>query len=361
MRPQLKPALRQVWRDATTLQLGLDPDRAVVISGLDAGAARLVESLDGSRDLPAVLATAAELGVEPVRADILLDLLSRSGVLDDSSADQGPLRRLARGERERLAPDFAAASVVRGDSNGGVDVLARRQTMTVAVHGAGRVGASLTSLLAAAGVGCVVVIDECLTLPADVAPGGLRIDDIGARRQDAAARVAKAAAPSVRTSMPRSHAQPDLAVIAVVELLSPGLPDQLLRASVPHLFAMVREGTGVVGPLVLPGRSSCHRCHDLYRCDRDPAWPRIAAQLSDGSGTRVLACDVALATAVAAQAALQVLAFLDGNQTPPSVDGTLEIEQADGRVRRRSWSSHPACGCRWRGDAGSDEAAFNPP
>jgi bacteriocin biosynthesis cyclodehydratase domain-containing protein len=350
-----------VWRDATTLQLGLDPHRAVVISGLDEGAARLVESLDGSRDLPTVLATAAELGLEPGRADILVELLRRSGVLDDGSADRGALRRIQRDERERLAPDLAAASVVRGDTNGGVDVLARRQTMTVAVHGAGRVGASLTSLLAAAGVGCVAVIDECLASAGDASPAGLRIEDVGARRQDAAARAARALAPSVRTGTARNREQPDLAVIAVVEQPSATLPDELLRASVPHLFAAVREGTGVVGPLVVPGRSSCHRCHDLHRSDRDPAWPTIAAQLSDGSGSRVLACDVALATAVAAHAALQVLAFLDGNAAPPSVDGTIEIEQAEGRVRRRSWSPHPLCGCRWRSTGGAAQAVHDPP
>ena len=34
-----------------------------------------------------------------------------------------------------------------------------------------------------------------------------------------------------------------------------------------------------------------------------------------------------LATAVAAHAALQVLAFLDGDPAPPAVDGTLEISR----------------------------------
>jgi len=50
-RPQVKPALRRVWRDRSTLQLGLDPAHAVVISGLDPGSARLIETLDGTRDL----------------------------------------------------------------------------------------------------------------------------------------------------------------------------------------------------------------------------------------------------------------------------------------------------------------------
>ena len=347
MRPQLKPALRRVWRDATTLQLGLDPWRAVVISGLDPDAARLVESLDGTKDLPALEVTAARLGMEPARLASLVDLLERCGVLDDGLADRAPLRRISHDERERLGPDLAAASVVRTDSDGGVGVLARRQRASVTVHGAGRIGAALVGLLAAAGVGTVQPVDEVLAAVTDASPAGLRMEDAGSRREDAAGRLARSVAPSVRLRVARSQDQPVLAVLTSLESLAPGVADDLVRRGVPHLFAAVREGRGCVGPLVLPGRSSCARCHDLYRADRDPAWPRIAAQLSDGHGSRVVACDVALATAVAALAALQVLAYLDTDDLPPSVDGTFEIDQSDGRVRRRSWAPHPQCGCHW--------------
>jgi bacteriocin biosynthesis cyclodehydratase domain-containing protein len=151
----------------------------------------------------------------------------------------------------------------------------------------------------------------------------------------------------VKATLPADRAGADLAVLAGGPGSDHRTLDRLLRAGIPHLVARVRETTGVVGPLVLPGRSSCQRCHDLHRTDRDPAWPRIAAQLSAASRLRTAACDSVLATAVAAHAALQVLAYLDGDPAPPAVDGTLEISQADGRVRRRSWVAHPACGCSW--------------
>lgn len=358
MRPVLKPALRRVWRDATTLQLGLDPERAVVIGGLDPGAVRLVESLDGTRDVPGVLDAAEALGVDRWRAGELIELLDRSGVLDDAATDRRPLRQLAGPERERLAPDLAAASALRRAPDGGVAVLARRRAAVIAVHGAGRVGASVTSLLAAAGVGTVVVDDPAITRPADTAPAGLTSADVGRRRQDAAEAAARRASSSVRARPPRGRDRPDLAVLAADGLVAPAATDPLVRRGVPHLFATVREGTGVVGPLVLPGRSSCQRCHDLRRADRDPAWPSIAAQLAGAGPRDTPPCDVVLATAVAAHAALQVLAFLDSPEgddgtdraavgPPLAVDGTLEISQADGRVRRRSWSMHPLCGCGW--------------
>jgi len=349
VRPQLKPALRRVWRDQTTLQLGVDPAGAVVIGGLDAASARLVENLDGSQDLTGLHATAARLGLTSLAVDDLLHLLAGSGVLEDAAADHQVLAALDRDERDRLVPDIAAASIARSD--GGVGVVSRRRHRVVAVHGAGRVGASLVTLLAAAGVGALVVEDAGATQPADLAPAGLTRADVGARRQDGAGRCARQVAPSVRTRLPAGRRAPDLAVVAGEPAAhDTRLVDRLLRGDTPHLFARVRDATGLVGPLVLPGRSSCKRCHDLHRADRDPAWPSIAAQLTGAARQRVRPCDVVLATAVAAHAGLQVLAFLDGapgDPAPSTVDGTLEISQTDGRVRRRSWSVHPTCGCTW--------------
>ncbi|MGH8970800.1 MAG: ThiF family adenylyltransferase [Actinomycetes bacterium] len=348
MRPLLKPALRRVWRDASTLQLGLDPGSAVLIGGLDAASARLVESLDGTRDVPGVLRAAARLGLDPQHADRLLDLLARSGVLDDGAADRGSLATLSQAERERLGPDLAAASIVHRDPGGGAGVLARRRAAVVGVHGAGRVGASLTTLLAAAGIGALLVADTVTTRIDDTAPAGLSADDVGAHRQDAALRAARRLSPGLRRRLPAGRTRPDLAVVA--SAADHALPDRMVRRGVPHLFALVREGTGLVGPLVLPGRSSCHRCHDLRRTDVDPSWPSVAAQLTGAVDELPAPCDVVLATAVAAHAAMQVLAFVDAGPDgppPPTVDGTIEIGQADGRVRRRSWAVHPLCGCGW--------------
>jgi hypothetical protein len=350
VRPQVKPALRRVWRDASTLQLGVDPSRAVVISGLDHSCAALVDALDGTRERRDVLATASQLGVAPSRARELLGLLERSGVLDDASADRRLLAALSQQERDRLAPDLAAASLVRGSNDGGVAVLARRRSAVVAVHGASRVGASVTTLLAAAGVGTLVVDDPDLVVAADVTPAGADPGALGATRADGALRAARRLAPGLRRSLPRGRREPDLVVLSPARDGLGDLPDRLVGRGVAHLFARVRDVTGVVGPLVLPGRSSCARCHDLHRADRDPAWPSVAAQLTDTGRHRVAPCDVVLATAVAAQAATQVLAFLDGDPAPPAVDGTIEIAQADGRVRRRGWTIHPLCGCGWPPD-----------
>ncbi len=107
----------------------------------------------------------------------------------------------------------------------------------------------------------------------------------------------------------------------------------------------------MVGPLVRPGRSACLRCLDLARSERDPAWPLILAQLAgsgDGArdGLRDGGCDTVLAATVAAQATVQVLAFLDTGRPGRAVsDGALELAVPDWQWRRRSWPPHPRCPC----------------
>ena len=339
MRPVLSPAARRLWRDPETLQLGHSSRRAAVLCGLDAPTRAALALLDGTRDRDQVLTAAAAAGCPRERTVQLLDLLGGAGLLEDAGTSLGPLARLSRPERERLAADLAALALVRGD--GGLPATQHRADARVLVVGAGRVGAPLAGLLAAAGVGGVDVLDDGTTSPVDSGLGGPELGDVGRSRGQAARERLLAGAPSL-TAGPL--ARPDLVVLAPArsELLDDARA--LVPRGTPHLLAEVRETTGVVGPLVLPGRTACLRCLDLTRTDLDPDWPALAAQLALASRVRP-ACDAPLAVMVAAQAAMQVLALVDGTVDPAAAGGTLELTLPDWRWRRRSWRLHPECGC----------------
>jgi hypothetical protein len=106
----------------------------------------------------------------------------------------------------------------------------------------------------------------------------------------------------------------------------------------------VRDATGVVGPLVLPGRTPCLRCLDLTRTRPRSGLAVLAHQLP-AAGEGEPGCDGPLALAVAAQAAMQVLAMADGTTVPAALSGTLEMVLPDWRWRRRTWPLHADCGC----------------
>jgi hypothetical protein len=324
VRPVLPPTLRRLWRDRETLQLGRPPGPAAVLTGVDPPVRAALALLDGTREPHQVLADARTAGCPPERAAALLDLLDEAGLLDDAGRPLG-LGALSPAERDALGPDLAAVVGEHGRSAG--DVLTRRRAARVVVRGAGRVGSLVAALLATSGVAAVVVDDPEAVRPQDTGPAAADLADCGQGRAEVARQRLARVAPSA-VGVP---AAADLEV-----LCRPGpLPDG------PHLVAEVRDGVGIVGPLVVPGRTPCLRCLDLTRTDLDPDWPALSAQLPEREGP----APVVLAAAVAAQAAAQALHALDGAGRPATAGGTLELAPPDWRWRRRTWPVHPDCGC----------------
>ncbi|MBV9097217.1 MAG: thiamine biosynthesis protein ThiF, partial [Frankiaceae bacterium] len=128
--PALKPGLRLLRRDGTTLQLGLTPGAALVLEGVDERDRQVLDLLDGSRDAAGVVRDAAGLGIDPVRATELLDLLRRAGALDDGPPAAGS-------PNDRLAPDGLALSLRHRRPGAAARALARRGETAVTVHGGG--------------------------------------------------------------------------------------------------------------------------------------------------------------------------------------------------------------------------------
>jgi len=337
MRLALKPGLLPVWRGDDTLQIGIDPRRAVAVCGVGRAAA-LVGLLDGSRDHEAIIAAARARGITAEAADRLITLLAAAGVLDDFPA--GLMRTVPDGLRSRLAPELATTSLAYGDGDGGARALARRSGSYVRIYGAGKVGSVIAALLAAAGVGHVSSRDCGSVSAADLIPGGLSEADIGAPRSAGAARAIRRTAPEARTD--DDARRPDLAVLTGHH--GPELAAGLLADDVPHLAAAASEAIGIVGPLVIPGRSACLHCLDLARAARDPGWPVVLAQLIGRQATTP-ACDCVLAASVAAQASAQVLAFVDRGRAGAVTNGTLELVLPGWQWRRRTWVPQVECGC----------------
>lgn len=368
MHPMVKPALRRGWRDLNTVQFGLAPTHAMVLGPMDPATGSFLDLLDGTRGLPLLREEGRAMGLPDGHVDGLVDQLARSGLLDDATGG-GPDADVLRGKPEvlnRLRPDAATLSLVASAPGDAMQRLAARRSLRVQVRGAGRVGAVLASLLSGGGLGEVDVRDVGRVEPWDVAPGGLPAESIGERRDVAARRAARHAAPDRpprrRGSQPpaeptdsaptdRLREEPGFSLVILaprdgvdVHAPKPTSSEPLIDSGTPHLYAGVVEGTGVVGPLVLPGETGCAGCLDQGRTDRDETWPRLVAQWRSGRPRQVEACDLALATTVAALAAGHALAFLDG-QVPSSVGARWEASVPGFDWHSRPVWPHPVCPC----------------
>jgi len=297
----------------------------------------VLRGLDGRRSERAVIADAVTEGLPTSAVHSLLGALRSAGLLLDVdpadllAAEAGPAAQA------RTAAELPAAAGTAGGWGA-------RRSAVVVVDGATRVGAPLAAVLAASGIGRVHVRDAGLTAAADAVVGGLTAADEGRPRSLAAADAVRRASP-LTDLRPLPHgAAADVVVLARPWAASDPLVAGLQRAGIPHLVATVRGQTGLVGPFVVPGVTSCLRCADLHRRDADPRWPRFATQLTAGEAPASGATVTCLLTAVTA--AVQVLAFLDGAGSPAAVEATLEFAPPDLLPRVRRWPAHPDCDCR---------------
>jgi hypothetical protein len=314
-RLRLPPHRSLLLRGPSARLLGLDPRTALVVDDLPPPLARMLDELAAPVERVGLVARAVQRGADRDAAEELLGRLVGSGVLVDAD------------EPDRVARQRAAAAVT--------------------VVGGGRLASGIAAGLGLAGIGSVWVeagpdgpVQEC-----DLGTG-LLDGDRGRPRAEAIADVVRRVAPGTSVGPPPARAVPDLCVLADAVVPDPSLLAALHRDRIAHLPVRLRDGTGVVGPLVLPGRSACLTCIELHRCGRDPGWPAVTAQLVGQPGRG----DAATAAATAALGVAQVLAALDaaaGGATPaPSVLGaTLEIDIASGGLLRRGWPAHPDCGC----------------
>ncbi len=309
-------------RRANEIQIGLDPRHAVVATDLPPILMDVLRGLDGRRSTETLLSLVHPEHAGRLRA-VLQDLTAR-GLVEDV--------------------DATATKAGRVRSPLGVIASARH---TIGVHGGGRLAAAVTSLLVGTGVVRLRLAADGVVSRSDVG-SGLRPEDVGRRRADALADLARRLDPQVRLARLRPDATAtQLVILTDAVVPAPEVVMDLVAGGVPHLVARVRDGIGIVGPLVVPGRTSCLRCADLHRTGRDPCWPRIAGQLAgryqeadvtSTHGTAALAVAQAFRALAAAPVALRAT-------PPPTWNATLELDCVTGVVTRREWPPHPRCPC----------------
>jgi bacteriocin biosynthesis cyclodehydratase domain-containing protein len=292
--------------------LGLDPETALAVEHLPPGLAAMLDELVEPVAADALMARAAERGAALDAAEQLLDDLVRVGAVID------------------------AAVVERRDRH--------RAESIVVVSGDGPLTVGVVLGLVRAGVGAVYTEVAGVVSAAELGTGHVDAD----RGRDRAVAIRDA----VRRLQPEADAPAaparltcDLVVLADAAAPDPVQVVRLHARGSAHLPVRMRDGIGVIGPLVLPGRTACLGCLELTRAAHAPDWPSIAAQLTGRSGR----ADPAATAATAALGVAQALAALDatagGGGRPPTWETSLELDATAGTILQRSWHPHPGCWC----------------
>lgn len=326
-------------------QFGLG-ESALLLAGLTSGDLAFINALRTGVPDGGEPAAGAAAGLDARRQEQLLQVLGP--VLLAHPGNRGLLPPL---REERLRPDVERLSAVYGRD--ALDPLVLRGGAVVEVLGLGRCGALTARILAAAGVGTVLLGDSAVVSPSDVGPA-YALTDIGMPRYQAVKRQLYRIDPTVRVlqvpwpSGGVRTAAVDLAILAC-DRPAPlqSLPDGKLEQ--PHLAVAAQQYGYQVGPLVVPGTTPCLACLDRHRGDTDPGWYASSAALSPGTAAAPAGPggeEVSSAALAAAAAAGQALSFIDGVAQPVTWSAVLQLRSADGHVGLEPLDFHPGCGCR---------------
>lgn len=310
----LRPGTHVLRRSATELQVGLDPARAVVLP--DRPEMRL---LLRSLTSPATALPAQEYD------DRTIALLADAGLLVDADA------------LLRLTPSLPRA----GEAEATDRLPGRPDVAALAAH-VGEDAARLLTSRARARVELVSAGSPEVRAVADQVDHLLRSAGLQTRV------LAKGAHPPAEEGPAPADT---LGLLVAVGEPPREVLDPWMRRGTEHLLVRLTEGTAVVGPFVLPGRTACLRCVDGHHTDADPAWPLLVTQYASavvrGREDAVPEpVDAVLASLASAWAARELVTRAEGRR-PPTTSTTIHLDPHLTALETRCWPRHPACGCGW--------------
>lgn len=295
-RPRLRADIPVLWRAADVIQIGDD----ITMTSITRSHVAWMSTLDGTRT-PAELERM--LTIPPDQARRVIRGLLAAGALDDADRVAESVRWAGPSERADAHRRFSSALATYRDLETAHAVTRRRERTRIGVIGDGRIAGEIVEALHA---------------------GGLTADDDRA----------------------------DLFVLA--DAVHPSVPAHFddPRMSHPHLHVGVYAEWATVGPLVVPGSTSCLRCQHLHRRDADPSWPLVSVQWSHWlSGVSIRPVDPLLARLAADWAALLVRAWIDLPDDPAAwADTAVDLRLPLPDPQQRRCPPHPLCGCRWTVD-----------
>ncbi len=341
----INPGLRMVRLAATSVQIGLGSG-GMILAGLQDCELTFLDALRQGIPDSQVLDRAKALGVEEQRATEICNKLATHLFSDAELHVEG-----FRGER--LLPEHVALLGIHQKSC--KPLMARREHAVVHLVGLGRTGAALAGVLVGAGVGTLLLEDDLPVCPSDVGPGSFKLSDLGLARSVAVRRRLLRIDPGAHahilhdggTGGPDARCL-DLAVVTDHDVVPAETAARFLAAERPHLFVLLREQDGTLGPLVIPGETACAECVERHRGVHNPGWQDVQPPPAVSGRHSGFMENVALATTLAGMAATHALLFLDAVNQPGSYSAVMTFHPGNGRWTRQEFATHPGCGCQWQ-------------
>ena len=252
------------------------------------------------------------------------------------------------------------------------DLIGKRRNFSIMIYGRNRLALSLFAVLQASGFALIKLTDRTNSAssesraqiePDEVCGLAIRGSDVGLRKASVLADLARNSQlfPSENVLFPE---RPDL--IISTESIPQETMQSWLSENIVHLpVSNLIENKIVLGPIVIPGKTPCLNCLNLWQADQFPhhnSFEILAALDSgEGKGLELPAAQVALLTGLITTQVIQYCTSVGIHNVVNSEDAAKlvgatfainlfdplnSISLDDETFGYRYWQPHTSCGCQ---------------
>ncbi len=325
---RINPARQALWRDATTLQIGLGRE-SVVLPNLDEQHERLIRLLYSGVSDRALAQMSDSVGLRREQTE---QLMARLRPMFLESTAQSP--RTDEAIRQRFAEIIRASFQYNAEPDA---VFARRSRASIEIVTLNQVTVTLASALAASGITSIDSPDSAAVGPEDIGPMMFQADELGHAKREAlqrrlfqSPRIANRSGQSI-TILSANHPLTESDFASADSIQSARIAIELA----------VHESR--VSPLLRLGESPCLDCRNAIQASADPDWATVMSQLRgreerlDDSQTSLLCAGFALET---------ILRSVD-RVHPDTFEGR-SIDHRTGLIRLETWPFDKECRCQFK-------------
>ena len=248
-------------------------------------------------------------------------------------------------------------------------LIGKRRNFSIMIYGRNRLALSLFAVLQASGFTQVKLTDRTNSTgndsiaqiePSDVCGLAIRGSDVGLRKPLVLADLARNSQlfPTGDLALPAFPVIPDLIISTQSvpqETMQNWLSENIVHLPISNLI----ENKIVIGPIVIPGKTPCLNCLNLWRAERFPHHNSfeilVALDCGEGKGLELPSAQVALLTGLITTQVIQYCSLLDSVEAVKLVGATLainlfdpldSISSDDETFGYRYWQPHISCGCQ---------------
>ena len=338
--PKLAPGVRLYERGNSQVQIGIDPDSAVII---DRQVGQIIgKLLDGAHSVSEICDQLESAGNNFQSSENFLNQLFELGLVES-----GPIANTY--DQQNPVSEIQRLNLSR-ETFGDLEAIKQRIGCEISIQGAGRLGMTVCLLMASAGFPNITVHDSVMVSESDLTPWGASRLDIGIRRDVAAKnlieRMVRGSASHKNELRYKSNKRIEILLPdqrADFPWISATSADRFVATDTPHIFATTSSGASFVSSVIHSGKAPCLRCLHLHKCDQDSQWALIDLQISQNPV--IDSASISLILRAAIEVVQRVCAWVDGSQIPEPHLLRLGRDADSGEMYPTFF--HPSCGCRW--------------